>query len=101
MTEAEQINAAQKELDLRKANLMLAKIDALEKLMASKEAQNLLKSLSELQTGMVEGSALGAVNNIIGSFSMSSMMINMEKQKYEGIVAQSAIPTLEAIPTAE
>lgn len=90
LSEIEKINAAQRDLDVRKAEIMLAQIAAFETLINSAEGKKFVAKLTEVSTGMVESNSRNAVANILSAIATAPMSISFEKTNFERTLAPPA-----------
>lgn len=87
LSEIEKINAAQRDLDLRKAQVMTAKIAAVEAALASPEGTKFVAALRAAADGMVDGTSRNTVNNILSSIANASMSMSFDKTTYDNVLA--------------
>lgn len=89
-SEIEQINAAQRELNLRKAEIMLTQIAAVETLLSSAEGKRFSAKLAEIASQMVDGTSRNTVNNLLSAINSATMSMSFDKSTFENIKASAA-----------
>lgn len=92
LSEIEQINVAQRELDNRKAEIMLTQITAFETLVNSADGKKFVAKLTEIANGMVESTSRNALNNVLTALSTAPMSMSFEKANFERTLAPPPPP---------